>query len=287
MAWETRTHWLWGFLRPGFWYLLLAILGSAGMLTGDRSFVIVGLLLLLVAGIGVWVLWNQWHSFSISLDKQTVRERRGFAMTSDRHIYFGMIGSILYRQTPIGRLLDYGSLSITAMGGPFEWENLGQFRTLRRIIDSQGEWMPQSHNLWQVALRGQLRWVRSFLSRLWMRFLAWWNRRPHRLSALSFARSETSSYDRFLNFVENALFPRNIWHFDAAGDLFESRANEYSVSEVMIFWRVLRIRRILVLNRQGRPFLHPRILSMQDIIRRIHREWFRRYSRQYGVRENL
>ena len=147
MRWETRTHWLWGFLVPGRWYLSLVALAGAAIWPIRWWGIImafIALLLFITGCCGLLATRFHWRNFSLSFlqGEKALWERHGFDMIVERQINFGMVGSITFEQTLMGRILDYGSLSIGALGGPYTWENLGDFRTLRRIIESQSEWMP-------------------------------------------------------------------------------------------------------------------------------------------------
>ena len=139
MNWETRHHWLWGLLLPCRWCLLLAILGLAGFTIRNLWISLAGILALAGAVIGFLLVLAQWRSFTILIfpEEQILWERQGFATIHERRINLRMTGSILFRQSPMGMLFDYGSLSIIALGGPYEWENLGNFRILRRMIENR------------------------------------------------------------------------------------------------------------------------------------------------------
>ncbi len=148
MRWETRIHWIWGLLIPGRWYLFFHALGGfLGILTLKWSGLLTAAILLVSVAIGLLYIldvWVKWTSFSLSVSPtgKAFLERHGFGIIAERRINMNMIGTWTFEQTLMGRVFDYGSLSIGALGGPYEYENLGQFRTLRRIIETQGGWMP-------------------------------------------------------------------------------------------------------------------------------------------------
>ncbi|MBL8099789.1 MAG: hypothetical protein JNK81_11445 [Anaerolineales bacterium] len=150
MRWETRIHWIWGLLIPGRWYILFLATGVIlGILILKWS-VLISLTILIVfvtiSILGLLDIWIKWTSFSLSLSPtgKAFLERHGLGMIAERRINLNMIGTWAFEQSFIGRILDYGSLSIGALGGPYKYENLGNFRILRRIIESQGEWVPNS-----------------------------------------------------------------------------------------------------------------------------------------------
>ena len=283
MSWETRMHWLWGLVLPGRWYVLLTMLGLACLLTAFTWGIIAGLVMLAISGFGFSVNWFEWHNLTLAITRgeRTMWERRGFAMTSERRINLGMAGSMQFCQTPMGRLLDYGTLSIVALGGPYEWENIGNFRTLRRIIESNCEWMPQQRVVIRVAMRERLSLWGVALRRSWDTFMRWWRRRPRRIQVIN--RSIYSPYERFLNYAADYIFPRSVFQFEAVSGLSGASAPESTLVEERIFWHILKLRHVLISDSGGRICRHPRIRSIQDIQNRIPAEWFNRYFQQYHV----
>lgn len=145
MEWTTRTHWIWGILIPGRFYLLLVLIAAVGFLAPWRWVILLAVLLLMVALAGLILTWAQWQTFSLIAvpGENSLLERDGIAVISERRINLTAVASLVFRQSLLGRLLDYGSLSIVALGGPYEWRNIGQFRTLRRIVENGGNWMPE------------------------------------------------------------------------------------------------------------------------------------------------
>jgi uncharacterized membrane protein YdbT with pleckstrin-like domain len=145
MEWTTRTHWLWGILAPARFYLLPVPVAVYLLLLQWQWSILTALVLLGIALTGFIISWVNWQTFSIIAvpGEHSLLERDGFAMVSERHINLNMVGSLVFRQSLLGRLLDYGSLSIVALGGPYEWRNIGRFRTLRRIVESGGSWAPE------------------------------------------------------------------------------------------------------------------------------------------------
>jgi hypothetical protein len=137
MQWVTRRHWFWGLILPARWYLLLAMLGLAGRLT-DLWSIRAAAWLLGVAGMGFLMILIRWRNFTLSITpgERVLWERSGLLLTSERRVNLGLAGSIQFRQTPGGRMLDYGTISIVALGGPYEWGNMSGFETLRRIVEN-------------------------------------------------------------------------------------------------------------------------------------------------------
>ena len=290
MSWETRTHWFDGLLWPSRGYVVLALLGVASFFTRNAWCILAGILALVSAGIGFSIIRTLWRNFtlSVSLGERAIRERHGFNIISERYINLGMIGSVSIVQRPLGRLFDFGDMTINALGGPYEWKNVGHFHTVRRIVESRGEWLPDPPVAVRLNVREQFlhlgwilrRWGQSIHRRL-QSDRRWWRNRTRRVRILSIPRPQTLAYVRFLRFAENLLFGRNFRRFDAESGIFRSGRKDVSPAEEQIFWHILRIRHIMVNDRWGRLIRHSRIRSMRDLSERIPTEWFNKYYQQY------
>lgn len=284
MPWITRDHWFWGFLLPGRWYLFLATLGLACLLTFNTWGMIAGVLMLIMAGLGFSTIWIHWHSFTLLIapGERMLWERRGLSMFSDRKINLQIVSSMLFRQTPMGRLLDYGNISLVAMGGPYEWENLGRFRTLRRIIESNGAWMPRPRIPVRHALRERFGLLISFVRQSWDWLLNWWRWRSDNISVSTLNRLEHAFYERFLYFAERFLFRQTALSFEASVQASGEALQGFTLLEHQVFWKILTLRHIVIIDTaRGQIYRHPRIRSMQDVQNRIPAGWFDKYIRQY------
>lgn len=144
MRWETRVHWLWGLIFPAFGYLLLFLLAGLALAFLGSFGYLVAFLLAAVGIVRISHTWAMWLSFSLGFlpNDNVLVERHGLVMVVEQHINTSLMGGVVFKQSPMGRLLDYGTLSVHAIGGPYEWENIGHFRTLRRIIETRGAWLP-------------------------------------------------------------------------------------------------------------------------------------------------
>jgi hypothetical protein len=121
------------------------------------------------------------------------------------------------------------------------------------------------------------------LSRSGERLWRWWRQWLRRNPASTFHRPGYSAYERFLHYAADFLFPRYVQRFDAVSDLLGITRSEYTPVESRIFWHILKLRRILIVDKRGHIYRHIRIRSIQDIQKCIPPEWFNRYFRQYQV----
>lgn len=278
MHWETRVHWVWGLLMPTRWFLFLSAMGGLGVLTFEWWGVLAALLLLTIAFWGFSNVWIHWRSFSLSFNpaERVLWERHGLVMVTERRINMGLVGSMAFRQTIMGQILDYGSLSIGALGGPYEWENLGHFRTLRRIVETQGEWMPRPRPVVIPMLRAHIGSLVLRAQRFWRDLWHFVARRPLRPGGFSTNRPTTPSYSRFLRFAESILFPQNTRRYDSTVIFSSVSGPAFTDDEIRLYYRILRACRILVTDLQGREHRHRRIRTLRDVQKRISVDWFQR-----------
>jgi hypothetical protein len=274
------VHWLWGYFIPGRWYLLLlalAILSVFAIRAWGLVVAPITLALLFIGGSGLLALRLHWRSFSLSFvrGEKSIWERHGFEMITERRINMSMVGTTEFQQTLFGHILDYGSLSVGALGGPYEWENLGQFRTLRRIIESQGEWLPPPRINFLTILINLLRQIARLTSRLLANvqlivYSLEWERR------IIVEHLRAPSYLRFLNFSQRFLFPQNTYRHTGWVLLEHLRSTGFTDNEVRIYLDILRTRRLIVSDFQGRTYRHKRIQTPEDIRKSIPVTWFRK-----------
>jgi len=260
----------------------------AGFTTFQWWGVLSAFLLLVVSAVGFYINWTRWHTFSLSINPgdRAIWERNGFGMIAERRINLGFVGSLLFSQTIMGRLLDYGTLSVGVMGGPYEWQNVGRFRTLRRIIESNCEWTPQPRIALRVSIRERLNLVTIYFRQTLEHLRRWWTQRPRRiLTPLAVNRPRQSLYERFLRYVERYLFHQNIYNFETVANVSGGGEPEFTPAERKMFMHILKLRHILMIDKWGRVYCHPRIQSPQDVLKRIPAEWFNGYSQHYKVQE--
>ena len=275
MSWTTREHWFWGLVLPGRVPLVFMLASSLLTLTSSIWIVFTGICLIGVGLAALSQIFFHWQAFSLTFpgEGRFLLERNGRRLIVERRIGLTMVGNITYEQTLAGRFFDYGTLTVGALGGPYRWENLGRFRTLRRIIDSQGGWMPPAGNPLAGALA---RWTGS--ASLLLRSL--WGSAAGLLQSLhrelrTIARHlRTPSYARFMEFSEALLFPGSAHRFE--GSSFETY---FTLNEIRIYQRILQARRLMVSDRLGRTWRHKRIRTRQDIRRHVPRSWFRKAVR--------
>jgi hypothetical protein len=160
MPWITREHWYWGLALPGRFSLQFVSLGILFAFTPWIWSLPVAVSLVILGLLGMPSVLLRWRAFSLSFlpGGKTLVERNGTVIIAERRIGLTMVGSMTFEQTWMGRILDYVTLTIGALGGPYQWENLGHFRTLRRIVESQGEWMPPTGNAFTTLLGS---WIRQ------------------------------------------------------------------------------------------------------------------------------
>lgn len=286
MRWITRTHWLWAFFIPGWWVIPTIVvsvtiglwLGSLGGMLGLLG--IIGCLsIIFVAASQAWQIWQHWRSFSLSIgsgDKELLEER-GLRVIAIRKISLGFIGCLTFQQTVMGRLLDYGTLSITSMGGPFEWQNLGDFHTICRIVESRGEWLPEQQvPVWKsatnFATRGWFLLARGALA-VWIRCSEW-----SRQVVVTLERSwQRPSYRRFLWFAEQFVLMQESFRLENYSYPSSKRRHfrsGISQMEANLYLHILHTCRILITNHMGCECRHPRIHSLRDIQHRVSPDWF-------------
>ena len=275
MRWTTREHWLWGLVLPGRFCLLSILLGMLVALTPWIWKWPAVILLSSLGCLGIPTTLYKWRAFSISFPPggRVLIEQNGIVMIAERRINLGMIGSMTFRQTLMGRLLDYGSLSVGALGGPYEWENLGHFRTLRRIIESQGEWRPPTT---MVILHIISDWIQQFfrfMSQVLMnlRQIITGLTLEGRIIVEYF---KMPSYRRFLEFAEKFLFPKNSHRYENWIPMESLHNSTFTEVEVEMYHRILRMRRLIVADLQGRIRPHKRIRTLEDIRKYIPEIWF-------------
>lgn len=275
MSWITREHWYWGLVLPGRVPILFIFMGTLLMITPSIWTMFLGLCLIgmgLAAFLGIF--WH-WHAFSLSFPASGgfLLERNARHLLMERRIGLSVVGNFTFEQTLAGRFFDYGTLTIGALGGPYQWENLGGFRTLRRIIDSQGTWMPPPANPLTSGIR---RVAGSALRRLH----SIWESLTQILQGLGQEvrtigrRLTTPSYRRFVEFAESILFPQSSHAFEDAS--FETH---FTREEIRLYERILQLRRLLVSDQQGRTGRHKRIRTYRDIRRHVPPSWFRKAMR--------
>lgn len=278
MDWETRVHWWWGFFLPARWCMALITLSGLGLLTFTRWGIAIAICLAMISIMGLSEVWVRWHSFAISISSsdKVIWERYGRVIVVERQINLAFAGSLTFKQNLMGRFFDYGSLSIGAMGGPYEWENLGHFRTLRRILESRGEWMPRPRlRLYDEAER----WARvlaEIMRRIWRatrRIGAQMLRNPPRNQA-------AVSYIRFLHFVERTFFPRSARRFEQAFQFPNIDQESFSHAEVELYLRILRNRRVVISDECGMARRHERVSTLEDVRKFVPPDWFEMVIRQ-------
>ena len=284
MRWETRTHWLWGLLFPSQWYLLSIALASLSLLTFGWTRVAIfyiGLALATIGFLGLFFIILHWRSFSLSIHQgekalwERERHDYGFGMFAERRISMSIVGSTEFQQTLLGRIFDYGSISLGTLGGLYQWENIGNFRTLRRIIESQGDWMPPPRiNLFNI-FTDLIHTIIRFINR----FLLDWRQMLNILASQTQIPKENFSmpnYYRFLKFAEKILFPNNSHRYESWIPMARLRNFTFTDDEIEIYQCILRMRRLSVLDLQGRIRRHKRIRTPKDIRTQIPEVWFRR-----------
>jgi len=276
MRWTTREHWLWGIALPGRFYLLSLSLATLISLTPWSWKWHAAILLSTLGGLGISSILYRWRAFSISFPSggRVLLEQNGLVMIAERRINLGMVGSMTFRQTLMGRLLDYGSLPVGALGGPYEWENLGQFRTLRRIIESQGEWRPPTRGVIFDIFSNWIRQLIQLVSQVLMNLRQIINdlKSEGRIIVEYF---RIPSYRRFLEFAEKILFTKNSRRYESWIPMASLRDSTFREDEIEIYKSILRMRRLIVSDLQGRTFRHKRIQIPKDIRRYIPVSWFR------------
>jgi hypothetical protein len=283
MRWETRVHWLWGLFIPGRWFLLLIALGGASFGTFawlGNIVAAIAFILLSIGSSGIFALWVHWRSFSLTIPhgEKALWERHGFDMIAERRINMNMVGSTEFQQTLLGRILDYGSLSVGALGGPYTWENLGNFRILRRIIESQGEWMPPPGRNLINMLTDWIREVIQLVSRLLL-ILRQISNSLVLEARIIIDHFRAPSYRRFLEFAEKILFSQNTRRYGNWVHMEGLSGSVFSSEEVRIYHRILKARRLITSDLRGRTQRHKRIRTLNDIRRHIPEAWFRRAVR--------
>lgn len=267
MPWITREHWFWGFVLPGRVPILFILVGTLLTLLSSIWIVIMALGMIIVGLATLSEIFFHWRAFTLVFPpgEGILLERNGRRLIVERRIGLNMVGNITYEQTLMGRFFDYGTLIIGALGGPYRWENLGSFRTLRRIIDNQGGWMPPTRNPLAVARRLQ-RNLFGFLTQI----LSGLSREVHTVSRYL----TTPSYRRFIEFAESILFPRNSNHLEVSSLEFH-----FTKEEIRLYQQILQSRRLIVSDKQGRILRHKRIRTYQDIRRQVPPSWFRKAIR--------
>ncbi|HLO13659.1 MAG TPA: hypothetical protein VK206_02445 [Anaerolineales bacterium] len=280
MPWTTREHWYWGFVLPGRFPLLLLSVGVPFAFTPWIWGLPVALLLIIPSLVGIAGALFRWRAFFLSFlpGGKTLVERNGPVIIAERRISLTMVGSMTFEQTMMGRILDYGTLTVGAMGGPYQWENLGHFRTLRRIIESQGEWMPPTGN---ALFRLLGRWIRQ--ATLWVN-----HARQYLLQIIDSVKFEiqmigeylkTPSYQRFIEFAQELLFTKNYRRFESSFGVANAYSVHFTSDEIRIYQQILKTRHIIVSDFQGRTYLHKRIHTIQDLRKHVPISWFRKAVR--------
>jgi hypothetical protein len=243
---------------------------------------VITLPLLIIGSYGVLSIRVRWHSFSLSIlqGEKALWERHGFGMIAERRINMSMVGSTEFQQTLLGRILDYGSLSIGALGGPYQWENLGHFRTLRRIIESQGEWTPQSRISLANIMVGFVHRVIRLLNRFLHNFRLFVNSLEFEMRIIV-GHLQVPSYRRFLKFAEKILF----FQTDGLDDWLQMESlhdSAFSREEIRIYKSILRDRRLIASDIRGKAQRHQRIQKPEDIRKYVPATWFLRAIRTAG-----
>lgn len=275
MQWNTREHWFWGLALPGRVPILFILVGTLLTFTSSIWIVFTGLCLMVVGLAALSDIFFHWQAFLLAFPPGggVLLERNGRRLIVERRIGLTMVGNITYEQTLIGRFFDYGTLMVGALGGPYRWENLGGFRTLRRIIDSQGGWMPPTRNPLAAALghgaRSALQTLRDLLASF-TRILLGLSQEVRTVSRYL----TTPSYRRFLEFAESILFLQNTHRFEGS-----SLESYFTKEEISLYQRILHSRRLLVSNQQGHILRHKRVRTYQDIRRQVPPSWFRKAIR--------
>lgn len=280
MRWNTREHWYWGFLLPGRWHLLSSVIVVLIALTLNGWALLISGVLLVNAILGLLNILSRWRAFSLSVlpTARTLIERNGRIVIAERQINLGMVGSMTFQQTWMGILFDYGSLSIGALGGPYEWENLGHFRTLRRIIESQGEWMPPPRRALINMLTDWIRQVIRLTNRFLLNLQQILNSRELEVRII-IEHFRTPNYHRFLEFAEKILFSQSTHRYETWVHMESLSDSAFNSNEIKIYHRILRARRLIVSDLQGRTQRHKRIRTPNDIRKHIPEAWFRRAIR--------
>ena len=280
MPWTTRVHWIWGLILPGRFYflsLLLSVLVAFIPWTWRWPFVI---FLATLGILGFPGILFKWRSFSLTFPPggNAMIEQNGMVIIAERRINLAMVGSMTFQQTLMGRILDYGSISIGGLGGPFEWENIGQFRALRRIIESQGEWMPPTGNVFFTMLVGWIRQINRLMTQLLRNFRQFVD--GLRLEIQIIIESlRTPTYRRFLDFAESILFPQESHRFENWVHMQSLRDSPFTKDEIKIYQGILIMRRLVVSDTQGRTHRHKRIRTPHDISEYVPATWFRKAIR--------
>lgn len=275
MQWETRKHWFWGLFLPGRWYLLFLILGGLCVLTFKLSGLIVAGVLIIFSLLGLSDIWIRWRSFSLSISpaKKAILERNGIVVIAERRININIIGSLTFQQTFMGRIFDYGYLSIGALGGTYQWDYLGQFHILRRVIESQGEWTPRRgptlffviSNWASLATRSILQSLHNMfqlISNLWQESKKW-SQQPM-----------TPGYARFLQFAEKTVFSRATRRYQSTVSLYDLQEKAFTQDEIKTYTGILKDRKIIVSDLNGKQQRHKRIRTINDIKKNIPENWF-------------
>ena len=280
MPWTTREHWLWGLVIPGRFHFLSIMLGLLVVFSSLPWKWPITILFGLIGIAGIPEIEFRWRSFSLSIlpFAKMLIERNGIVMVAERQINLGMAGSITFAQTWMGQILDYGTLTIGAMGGPYQWENLGNFRTMRRIIESQGEWMPRPRrtllNVFAEWGRHVIRFIVRFLLNI-QQILSGLMVESH----IIVEHLRSPNYQRFLEFAESLLFSQNLPIPEDRIQTERVHGSVFSTKEIRIYQRILRARRLIVFDARGRAQRHKRIRTPNDIRRHVPIQWFRRVIR--------
>lgn len=275
MLWNTREHWFWGLVLPGRLAILCTAVGTLLIPTPWFWTVFTGICLMVVGLVALFEIFFHWQAFSIAFPagEGVLLERNGRRLIVERRIGLTMVGNITYEQTLPGRLFDYGTLTIGALGGPYRWENLGRFRTIRRIINSQGSWIPPAGNPLLLALHRQFRSSVRMLRGLQVSLFGFLHGLGQEMGTIG-RHLGTPSYRRFIEFAETVLF--------LGGEYFlvNSSSNaHFTEEEIRLYRRILQVRRLLVLDRRGRIQRHKRIRTLRDIRRYVPPSWFHKVTR--------
>jgi uncharacterized membrane protein YdbT with pleckstrin-like domain len=146
VMYRTRLHWI-----VIFWHLLFGILFAAGgvyLLLGMPAVVVSegmsgyerigGLVLLAFALISVIVAIVRRHSVEMAVTNKRVTVKVGLLSRSTEEMMLGRIESIMVDQTLMGRMMNYGTITLRGVGGtPDPFPNIAHPLEFRRQVQHQ------------------------------------------------------------------------------------------------------------------------------------------------------
>jgi uncharacterized membrane protein YdbT with pleckstrin-like domain len=133
ILYRARLHWV-VFFWPLIWFIVAIVLFSRG---GDAA-VIVGRLFILIAIAKAISSFISISTSEFAVTNQRVIAKVGFIRRNSLEVLLGKIEAIQVNQDILGRVLGYGSITVSGTGGTRDpFHNISNPLELRRKIQEQ------------------------------------------------------------------------------------------------------------------------------------------------------